>query len=223
MKYDSFKDTIKHIQRVQQLGLKYVTKLTGNILNHDKSKLESPEKDVFDEFTPKLKECTYGSDEYKSYLKSMGVALDHHYQENSHHPEHHGKIQDMPLWDITEMLIDWIGASERHDNGNIGRSIEYNSKRFEYSHELKWILINTVMGMFKHTAWIGIGGKFAIYYGDTIKEFHKCIEKDVEMKEFGKYVMDGYYDRFYDDNGNYTYCNRSITVDNCMEIVWNVN
>ena len=223
MKYDSIKDTLKHIQRVHELGHKYITKLTKNILNHDKSKLESPEKEIFDEFTPKLKDCTYGSDEYKSYLKSMGTALKHHYDNNSHHPEHHSKIQNMTLWDITEMLIDWIGASERHDDGNIGRSIELNATRFEYSHELKWILINTVMGMFKYTAWIGIGVKFAVYYGDTIKEFQDSIRKDGKMSEYQDYVLNGYYDRFHDSDFNYKYESRYIFVDGCMCIEWKVN
>ena len=35
---------------------------------HDASKMEDPEVEIFDEFTPKLKTSTYGSEEYKGLL-----------------------------------------------------------------------------------------------------------------------------------------------------------
>lgn len=88
MKYDSKADTLLHIKRVAQLLTEASSELIRRANVHDNSKLESPEKELFDEYTPKLKDCTYGSDEYKEYLKGLKVALDHHYQNNSHHPEH---------------------------------------------------------------------------------------------------------------------------------------
>lgn len=89
--YDSTADTLKHIKRVAQLLTEAASELIHRANIHDNSKLESPEKELFDEFTPKLKDCTYGSDEYKEYLKGLEVALDHHYANNSHHPEHYNK------------------------------------------------------------------------------------------------------------------------------------
>jgi hypothetical protein len=35
---------------------------------HDQTKLESPEVEVFAEYTPRLAGCTYGSDEYKTNI-----------------------------------------------------------------------------------------------------------------------------------------------------------
>ncbi len=87
-KYDSSVDTLKHIKRVAQLLTECSTELIRRANKHDDSKLESPEKEIFDEYTPKLKHSTYGSDEYKEFLKGMKVALEHHYEKNSHHPEH---------------------------------------------------------------------------------------------------------------------------------------
>lgn len=87
-KYDSTADTLLHIKRVNELLLIFSSELMSRAIVHDNSKLESPEKELFDEFTPKLKGTTYGSDEYKSYLSELKVALDHHYANNSHHPEH---------------------------------------------------------------------------------------------------------------------------------------
>ncbi len=112
---------------------------------HDKSKMRLPEVEVFDEFTPKLRDCTYGSEEYKGFLAAMKPALDHHYKANRHHPEHfvHG-VDDMTLMDLIEMLADWKAASERHVDGDIQRSIDLNVERFGLSEQLAEILRNTV-------------------------------------------------------------------------------
>lgn len=135
--------------KVGELLTKLQVKLEDRKRLHDHSKLKEPEKDIFDEFTPKLKDCTYGSDEYKGYLESMKIALDHHYAENRHHPEHfENGIQDMNIVDICEMIADWKAASLRHADGDIMKSIEINQKRFGYSDELKSILINTVKQCF---------------------------------------------------------------------------
>jgi len=116
--------------------------------DHDQSKLVSPEKEVFDKFTPKLATSTYGSEEYKGFLAAMKPALDHHYAKNSHHPEHYENgIQGMSLLDLIEMLCDWKAATMRHNDGDLAKSIEINQKRFGYSEELKGILINTAKEM----------------------------------------------------------------------------
>ena len=95
--------------------------------------------------TPKLKSSTYGSEEYKKFLEELKPALDNHYKENRHHPEHfENGIKGMTLVDLIEMLCDWCAAVERHSDGNILKSIEINQKRFGYSDELKQILINTL-------------------------------------------------------------------------------
>ena len=88
--YDSTKDTQAHIGVVRDLISLLRRALQMRELYHDRSKLSDQEKPIFDEFTPKLKHSTYGSDEYNGFLKKMGVALDHHYANNRHHPEHFG-------------------------------------------------------------------------------------------------------------------------------------
>lgn len=141
-------ETLKHIRRVQDLLGILATELIRRAAVHDASKLESPEAEVFEEFTAKLKGCTYGSDEYKGFLAAMKPALDHHYAANSHHPEHYPDgIRGMTLLDIIEMLADWKAASERHADGSLAKSIVLNQKRFGYSDELKAILFNTATAM----------------------------------------------------------------------------
>ena len=147
--YDSRPETINHIDKVKELLSKFSNELAIRGLIHDVSKLRDKEKPIFDEYTPKLKDCTYGSDEYKSYLSEMQVALKHHYSENKHHPEHYENgIKGMTLIDICEMICDWKAATLRHNDGDIMKSIELNQNRFGYSDELKQILINTVNAMF---------------------------------------------------------------------------
>src|SRR5690625_2942452 len=122
-----------------------IGKLVERSLDHDASKLKSPELEIFTEYTPKLKSSTYGSDEYKGFLKEMKVGLDHHYAKNSHHPEHYTNgIRGMDLLDIIEMVCDWKAATMRHDDGDIMKSIEINQKRFGMSDELTSIIRNTV-------------------------------------------------------------------------------
>jgi hypothetical protein len=144
-KYDSYKDTQEHIRLVQNYLLLIAKELIDRSLVHDKSKLEPPEKSIFDEVTPKLKGLTYGSEEYKASLKEMGGALQHHYRYNSHHPEHYENgIDGMDIADLVEMICDWGAATMRHDDGDINISIEKNQERFKYDDSLKSILSNTV-------------------------------------------------------------------------------
>jgi hypothetical protein len=142
--YDSKNDTLGHILNVSQYINIIISELTDRRLFHDVSKLKSPEKEIFDEYTPKLKQTTYGSDEYKQYLDEMKVALKHHYSENRHHPEHfENGINDMTLIDINEMFCDWMAATKRQNDGDILKSIEINQIRFGISDQLVNIFKNT--------------------------------------------------------------------------------
>ena len=144
MVYNSAEETLKHIKRVQEILGLIINKIEKQGLEHDKSKLEEPEKGFFDEMTPKLKNCTYNSEEYHKFLKELKPALDHHYKNNSHHPEHTEKgFEGMTLVDVIECFADWKAASERHADGNFKRSIEINSKRFNMDPQLISIFENT--------------------------------------------------------------------------------
>ena len=117
-------ETQKHIENVRKYIRVMTDKLTARGVEHDRLKLESPEVDVFAEYTPKLASATYGSEEYKTFLKEMDVALQHHYANYRHHPEHFANgINDMNLIDIAEMLCDWKAAAMRQNDGNLLKSI----------------------------------------------------------------------------------------------------
>jgi hypothetical protein len=149
--YDSRPATPFHSQRIGELMVQLVTEALERSACHDGSKTESPEVEVFDEFTPKLKTSTYGSDEYKGYLEAMGEGLKHHYSVNRHHPEHFPNgVNDMTLVDLVEMLADWKAATERHDDGDIAKSLEIQRDRFGLSEQLVSIFRNTA----EHFGWI---------------------------------------------------------------------
>tara|TARA_R110000822_G_scaffold59269_4_gene147904 strand:- start:5190 stop:5648 length:459 start_codon:yes stop_codon:yes gene_type:complete len=144
-KYDSTKDTTEHINRVEELLNLCADEIKWRGTIHDASKLEEPEKKAFDAETPKLKALTYGSDEYKEALKRLGVALKHHYANNSHHPEHYENgVDGMNLFDVMEMLMDWKAATERHADGDIHKSLIHNKDRFKMSPQLVSIFENTI-------------------------------------------------------------------------------
>lgn len=141
---DSSLDTLRHSRRVDELLLEVLTSIQSRLTKHDASKLESPEKEIFDEFSPKLGQLEYGSPEYKESLAQMKPALDHHYAENRHHPEHFDDgINGMTLVDLVEMLADWRAATERNKNGSLARSLEIQQDRFEITDQLAGILENT--------------------------------------------------------------------------------
>lgn len=152
--FDSRAETLIHARRVANLLSDVIAELTERAINHDASKLEPPERETFDTFTPKLREADYGSEEYKGFLRGMGPALAHHYRVNRHHPEHFpGGVDEMTLVDLIEMLADWKAATERHESGDLARSLALNRERFSINHQLLRILENTAVEF----GWIDAG------------------------------------------------------------------
>jgi hypothetical protein len=135
----------KHIMEVATNLQKLTAELGKRGIEHDASKLVSPEREIFAERTSDLAETVYASAEYETLVKGGQVAIDHHYANNRHHPEHWPDgIEDMDLVDLMEMLADWAAATKRNKNGNIHKSIEVNSPRFKMTPQLAKILENTV-------------------------------------------------------------------------------
>jgi hypothetical protein len=138
-------ETMRHILTVRALLMEAVKELVDRGRTHDLSKLAPPEVDTFTRVTPLLKGLTYGSDEYKAALATMGKALQHHYEENAHHPEHFAEgILGMDLFDLLEMLLDWKAATLRHVDGSLQKSLQVNAERYTIPKPLLKILGNTI-------------------------------------------------------------------------------
>jgi hypothetical protein len=144
--YDSKADTLEHISAVAEILIWFANNLTARATKHDASKLLEPEKSGFDELTPILAELEYGSPAYRQTLRQLKPIIQHHYESNSHHPEHFpGGVNDMTLLDITEMFCDWRAAGQRVKDGNFAKSLEINRERFELSEQLYKIFYNTAL------------------------------------------------------------------------------
>ena len=87
--YDSTGETLQHIAKVHINIGDMIRNLQQRARVHDASKLEEPEKSFFDKYRPMLNELEYESPEYKQARKELQPALQHHYEVNSHHPEHY--------------------------------------------------------------------------------------------------------------------------------------
>ena len=78
-------------------------------------------------------------------MAKMKPALDHHYANNSHHPEHfENGVDDMTLIDLVEMLADWKAATMRHADGDIWKSLEIQREKLGLSDQLVKIFANTI-------------------------------------------------------------------------------
>lgn len=143
---DTFRKIAEHIALVQRLLLSAQIELARRIVTHDRTKLSSPEWEMYREAIPDLERLTYGSEEYKAIVKQMQAGpLKHHFEHNRHHSEHfENGIDEMNLFDVLEMLIDWIAHSKLRAGGDMAKSIEINCDRFGVSAQLKQIIENTV-------------------------------------------------------------------------------
>lgn len=138
--------TIRHIETVRNYLNEVIRELLNRQEQHDQSKLQNPEREMFDKWTSKLRGVSYGSEEYKGFIREMSKdALKHHYENNRHHPEHFERgVLGMNLIDLIEMFCDWYASGKRHDDGDIYKSIKINKKvKLADSDALEKIFINT--------------------------------------------------------------------------------
>jgi hypothetical protein len=146
--FDSTQATLAHIEYVRH----YLDQVQKNLIErarvHDQSKISEIEKEAFDRMTPLLADAEYGSPEYYGFLAKMKPALEHHYAQNSHHPEHYPDgIRGMCLLDLIEMLADWKASSHRNKSCDLQKSLQIQKERFGISDDLTQILENTLKKM----------------------------------------------------------------------------
>jgi hypothetical protein len=141
--YDSRADTLQHILDVRACLDAFVTEMLRRGRAHDASKFDPLEKPAFDEAIPLLRGVPYGSPEYVAVVDRLAPAFAHHYRRNSHHPEHYPDgIAGMDLFDVVEMVCDWMAAAKR--NPQDGVKLDYNVELFSIGDQLASILANTL-------------------------------------------------------------------------------
>lgn len=140
--------TVQHIGEVRAgIGI-FMQELAKRAIEHDLSKLVPPESDFFegDQIPPYSKYSEDGklTQEYNDFLAKAGPVLRHHYENNSHHPEHYPNgIDGMCLVDLVEMFMDWRAASKRTPDGSLIKSVHANKDRFNVSDQLYRVFLNT--------------------------------------------------------------------------------
>lgn len=137
--------TLKHVKRVNELLGEFAIELIRRGNRHDDTKFLPAELGPLQEMQSLVDnegQVPYGSDEYKQRLEILKPMLDHHYANNSHHPEHTSRgINGMTLFDVVEMSLDWLAASERGGETVVG--LTYSQERFSIEPQLMDILKNT--------------------------------------------------------------------------------
>lgn len=160
-------ETNEHVRAVATWMALARDNISKRLVRHDASKFEEPERSGFQAMTAdaRLKDLTYGSEEYRAVLREHQPTINLHYSRNDHHPEYWAivdpgdeiaepfydkelvrngyAIRRMSLLSILEMLCDWKASTGRMKDGDLRRSIEINAARFGYGPEITNILINT--------------------------------------------------------------------------------
>jgi hypothetical protein len=142
--YDSTADVLLHKDKVRNYLFDFIFELLERSDDHDNSKLEAPEKPIFDRY-PAYESGPVEGEEYRAKLAEMGEGLKHHYATNRHHPEHfENGVSGMNLSDIVEMVCDWKAtASAKRAPVNL----DHLCGRFAIDDQLRAILENTLREM----------------------------------------------------------------------------
>ncbi len=144
MSGEFLKDLVKHKQWVAGYMQLVANNLFKRAAIHDNSKFEPVEFEPYDKAFPEFKKYAFGSPEMKAVYESIQPALQHHYEQNRHHPEHfENGINDMHLVDVLEMVCDWLAASKRSQTG-IEKGLEINKERYGIDDQLFQVISNTV-------------------------------------------------------------------------------
>ena len=142
--YDSRADSLAHIHHVRDNIDVFVAEMLRRGRVHDASKFSDAEKPRLDEVLPLLQGVAYGSSAWEELINRAAPALEHHFDHNTHHPEHYGNagIAGMDLFDVVEMVCDWMAAARRHPADGV--RLDLNVEKFGIEPQLGAIIANTL-------------------------------------------------------------------------------
>lgn len=142
-----FERSVNHIAIVRDRLMLCIMNLQSRLLAHDNSKLIEPERSAYEELDEALVGVEFGTDEYRRKIKShLGSALQHHYDHNSHHPEHYSNgVVGMSLFDLLEMICDLRAVCDEKAKPVI--DLDTNKRIHNISDDVYMILQNTINEM----------------------------------------------------------------------------
>lgn len=120
----------------------YISKICVALMlrafRHDRSKFSKHEEPYFRKYATRLGKSKYGSKEYEGHKQTIKIALKHHYENNSHHPEFYKDgYAGMSMLDKLEMIADWKAANRRNKDADINKSLDYGQEKFKYTDKEK--------------------------------------------------------------------------------------
>lgn len=136
-------DLHKHKVLLRAILYNLANQLKERADKHDDSKYSKEEKDVFESIDEIKREDFDSYEQYYNCTKPLlQKALDHHYANNRHHPEHFEKgVNDMNLLDVLEMIVDWESSASCRGTK---LDVDYSFKRFKIEPQLQKIINNTL-------------------------------------------------------------------------------
>lgn len=146
-------NTIRYVLKHKENVRKRLTVLAQQLLQraeeHDNSKLQSPEVDWLIEMD-KEPRYIYGSPEYLEKKNRWQKFFDHHYEENSHHPEHFKDlgVLGMNLTDLCEYIVDISSYYEDLHPQEVFDLLDKQAIRFDLDFQLTEVLKNTLLDYF---------------------------------------------------------------------------
>lgn len=137
MDYNKHRDAVNKcitlLTKREGYNIEYISNMMSRSFSHDKSKeFDVAEFQAYVNMTIELEGLTYGTDEFKAVMNKYDYAIQLHYKNNDHHPEHftNGFI-DMNQYQKDEMVCDWVGSMiARNQLDGFEKSMSFNKDRF---------------------------------------------------------------------------------------------
>lgn len=144
-KAEFIKITKEHIVKVRDNMSIFNKVINVRGLKHDLSKITSDiEYDNYRKVIMTLKKEKTGSQEYNKARESIKPAVDHHYENNEHHPEHFKDgISGMNLIDLIEMMSDWQAVNDEVPGRDLKPWIRKCKDKYNMSDDLFNVFMNT--------------------------------------------------------------------------------
>jgi len=134
---------VEHKRLVGENMRRVATAWFQRAVEHDNSKFGDGEFAEYARQQPMYSKARYGTPEYEACMQAIKPAIEHHYQANSHHPEHFPNgVNDMNLLDVLEMVCDWMAAAKRVPGDTL--KLDAMRQRFNIDEQLFSIIQHTV-------------------------------------------------------------------------------
>lgn len=138
--------TNQHINRVKSILIKMkgfygfseeLLKERGE--DHDRSKFFDPEKIpyIYLSWWHKCKRENINYQYPANVENEVKLAVKHHLDNNSHHPESHNNINEMSTLDLVEMVCDWTAMSQEYGKDSCYSFAIENIEKWNFCNEKK--------------------------------------------------------------------------------------